>query len=72
MFAGAYLEPGQTSTIELFCENNWGLVAINYFCTNAPTYVDVWLGSKYVSGLLDEPCKMAPVNSFILQYLCNN
>ena len=72
MFTEAYLEPSQTSTVELFCENSWRLVAINYFCTNAPSYVDVWLGSKYASGSLNEPWEMAPLNSFILQYLCHN
>ena len=68
MFTEAYLEPSQKSTMELFCENSWRLVAINYFCANALSYVDVCLGSKYVSGSLDEPCEMAPLNSFILQY----
>ena len=34
--------------------------------------IDVPLDSKYVSGSLDVPCKMAPLNSCILQYLsCN-
>ena len=33
------------------------------------TYLYIWLGSKNASGLLDAPCKMAPLNSFILQYL---
>ena len=33
---------------------------------------DVWLGSKYASGSLDTPCKMVPIKSFILQYLCHN
>ena len=68
MFTEGYLEPNQISTIELFWENRWRLVVINYFCTNAPSYVDVWLGSEYPSGSLDEPCEMAPLNSFILQY----
>ena len=69
MFTEAYLEPSQTSTMELFCENSWPLVAINCFCTNTPLYVvDVWLGSKYASGSLDEPCEMAQLNSFILRY----
>ena len=68
MFAEAYLEPSQTSTMELFGENSWRLVAINYFCTSASSSVDVWLGSKYASGSLDEPCEIAPLNSFILQY----
>ena len=69
MFTEGYLEPSQTSTMELFCENSWPLVVINYFCTNTPLYVvDVWLGSKYASGSLDEPCEMAQLNSFILQY----
>ena len=68
MFTEAYLEPSQTSTMELFCKNNWRFVAINYLCTNASSYVYVWLGSKYASCSLEEPCKMAPLNSFILQY----
>ena len=69
MFTELYLEPSQTSTMELLRENSWPLVAINDFCTNAPLYVvDVWLGSKYASCSLDEPCEMAQLNSFILQY----
>ena len=72
MFTEAYLELSQTSMMELFCENSWRLVAINHFCKNAPLYVDVWLGSKNASGWLDEPRKMALLNSFILQYLCHN
>ena len=31
--------------------------------------VNVWLGSKYISGSFDAPCEMGPVNSFIFQYL---
>ena len=30
------------------------------------------MGSKYISGSLDAPFEMVPVNSFILQYLCHN
>ena len=29
---------------------------------------DVWLGSNYVSGSLDAPCKMVPLHTFILYY----
>ena len=39
---------------------------------NSPLYIDGWLGSKYPSGLLDALCKMVPLNSVILQYLCHN
>ena len=46
MFTEEYLEPSWTSTIKLFGENSLRLVAINYFYRNAPSYVDVWLGSK--------------------------
>ena len=63
MFTETYLEASQTSKM---------YAAINYFYTNAPSYVDVWLGSKYASGSLDEPYEMAPINSFILQYLFHN
>ena len=52
------LEPGCTSMMELFCKKHFP--------------ADVWLGSKYASGSLDAPCKMAPLNSFILQYLCHS
>ena len=72
MFTEAYLEPSQTFMMELFCKNSGRLEAIDYFYKNAPTYVDVWLGSKNASGSLDEPCKLVPLNSFILQYLCHN
>ena len=30
------------------------------------------LGSVYVSGLLDAPCEMVPLNNFMLQYLFYN
>ena len=63
MFLEAYLEPSQTSTMELFWENSWWLVANKYFCTNATSY-----GSKYASGSLDKLCKIRPLNSFILQH----
>ena len=66
MFTEEYLEPSWTSAIKLFGENSLRLVAINYFYRNAPSYVDVWLGSKKVSGSLDKPCEMTPLNSFIL------
>ena len=49
--------------MELFCENSWQLAAIYYFCKNAPPHVDVWLGSKYSSGSLEEPCKMVLLNT---------
>ena len=65
MLTEAYLESSQTSTRELFCKDSWWLVAMNYFCKNAPLYIDAWLGSKYASGSLDKPCEMAPLNSFL-------
>ena len=46
MFTEEYLEPSWTSAIKLFGENSLRLVAINYFYRNAPSSVDVWLGSK--------------------------
>ena len=70
MLTEAYVESSQTSTRELFCKDSWRLVAINYFCENAPLYIDAWLGSKYASGSLDKPCEMAPLNSFIFLW-CN-
>ena len=39
----AYLEPGQTSKMELFCKNSLTIV-VSYSLK-----VDVWLGSQYVS-----------------------
>ena len=72
MLTEAYLEPIQTSAKDLFCENSWQLVPINYFCKSAPSYIDVWLGSECTSSSLDEPCEMVSLNSFILQYLCHN
>ena len=59
MLTEAYLEPSQTFTMELFCKN-------------APSYINVWLGSKYASGSLDKPCEMAPLNSFVLHNLRQN
>ena len=32
----AYLKLKQTSLMELFCENSQRLLAIDYFCRNAP------------------------------------
>ena len=72
MFTEAYLEPSQTYMMELFCENSWRLVAINYICKKAPWYIYVLLGYKCASDLLDEPYEMAPLNCFILQFLCHN
>ena len=34
--------------------------------------VDGWLGAKYASDSLETLCEMAPLTSFILQYLCRN
>ena len=31
MFTEAYLEPSQTSTMEVFCKNSYRLVALKYF-----------------------------------------
>ena len=39
----AYLAPSRVSTTEFFCENK--LIA-----KSSVLYVDVWIGSKYVSG----------------------
>ena len=58
-FTEAYLEPSQTSTMKVFDEEKGCLM-------------DVSLDSKYNSGLLDTTCKMAPLNSFILQYSSYN
>ena len=58
-FTEAYLEPSQTSTMKVFDEEKCCLM-------------DVSLDSKYNSGLLDTTCKMAPLNSFILQYSSHN
>ena len=40
MYGEAYLEPSRTSMVELLCENH-----------KKRFIVDVWLGSKYVSGV---------------------
>ena len=41
----------KTSTIEsFFAKIRWWLVAINYFCKSAPSYVDVWLAYKHASN----------------------
>ena len=54
MVTEAHLKPSQTSVMELFSEK----------CLLA----DVWLGSNYVSGPLDAPCKIMPLNIFILYF----
>ena len=41
-----------------------------YFCKKH-SLVDVWLSSKYTSGSLEAPCKMLPLNSFVLQCFCH-
>ena len=38
-----YLEPSQTSTMELFCENSWRLLAVNYFQKKAPSQMFDWV-----------------------------
>ena len=50
-----YFSLGKTLKFYLFSQK--------YFLT------DVWMGSKYASGSLDVPCEIAPLNSFIFQYL---
>ena len=45
----AYLEPSWISAMELFSENSWRLLGVNYFRKNSIVVVRV--GSKYVSGL---------------------
>ena len=62
MFIEPYLEPSQTSMMKLFAK----------IVLQKCSLVDVWLGSKNASGSLDAPCKMVPLNSFVLQYLCHN
>ena len=70
MFTEAYLESSKTSTMELFAEivNSLYLLFIFAKCS----LVDVQLGSRYASGSLDTPCKIAPLNSFISKYLYQN
>ena len=34
-----YLEPSQTSTMELFCENSWRLKPVNYFPEKGQSYM---------------------------------
>ena len=41
-WAGAHLESWQTSTIELFCENNWRPKDVDYFRKKAPPQID-WI-----------------------------
>ena len=58
MFTEVYLEQSWTFMMELFSKKL--------------SLADIWLGSKYASGSLEAPCKMLPLNSFILQYLYHN
>ena len=44
----AHLEPSQTSTMKLFCENSKQLSVVNYF-RKKNSIVNVRLGSKYAS-----------------------
>ena len=59
MIKEAHLEPGLLSMMVLFLRKQLTVCSL----------VDVWLGSKYVSGSLDAPCEMAPPDNFILKYL---
>ena len=43
MFTEASLEPIQTFTKELFCNNSKQFVAVNYFCKNAPSQMLGWV-----------------------------
>ena len=36
VYIETYLEPSRTSTMEVFCENSWKLLAVNYFHKKAP------------------------------------
>ena len=62
MFTEVYLEPSKTSTMKLFPEivNDLYLLFIFVKCS----LVDVQLGSRYASGSLDTPCKIAPLNIY--------
>ena len=51
--AEAYLEPSQTTTMKLFCENSQRLKAVDYFSKKS-FVVEVPLGSKYASALNKE------------------
>ena len=74
IFTETYLEPSQTSMMELFCKNSSQLAIVKCFLKKAPLWMveDSWLESKYSSRSLGMPCEMALLNSFILQYLCHN
>ena len=49
-----YLEPSRTSRVERFCENSQRLVAVNYFCKNAPSWM--------VNLVLNAPLEILPGN----------
>ena len=47
--AEVYLEPCQTSTMELFCENSWQLKAV-IFAKKAPSYIFEWVLNTLLQG----------------------
>ena len=49
-YAEAHLEPNQTSTMELFCENSWRLKTVDCFLQK-DSIKNVRLGSKYSSDM---------------------
>ena len=79
MFIFIYLSNNESSVAAISSHTAWSMPSLTvlsssknnasnkYFCTNATSY-----HSKYASGSLDKLCKIGPLNSFILQYLCHN
>ena len=41
--AEAYPKPNPRSTVDLFCENNWEISAVNYFCKKTPCLTRFWI-----------------------------
>ena len=42
IYTYAHLEPNQTSTMELFCENSWRLKTVDCFCRKTPSKMYDW------------------------------
>ena len=52
VFLVAYLEPSQKSTMQVFRENSWRPLAVNYFRKEAPSCAAVFVDSS-----MSEPLK---------------
>ena len=72
-FTVEYLEPSQVEHLwwRFFAKIVINLSLSNIFAKMLPCRCVTGFPHRCFSGTLYAPCKMAPLNSFILQYLCH-